>query len=149
MASQDYVGEVSKYDLITEDNLGNIYYSYLNKNGLKINSAARYADVDRASRAVITLLTNFYNNTYLTTDITIINNETALGDVQSLFWNSKDAEETTYKTLINVGETRVNPDVQQSHVQTYLRNGAQAVSANTTTSMNAITVVSVNEQMAG
>lgn len=150
MASNTTIGNVTKLDLITNDNIGNIYYTYLNKNGLKINNNATYANVDTATRNLVNLMTNIFNNVALITDKKYYNQADSpnAGDVNQLLMYTKDQEENQYQTLINVGTTRVNPEIRtQTIYQTIMYNVA-SLSSNTFEEIHGITTVMLNEQMA-
>lgn len=64
------IGNVQTMYLNTVDNLGNIYQTNISK-GFSVNPAATYRQVDTASRAINSLMTNNYMDTILITSVSV------------------------------------------------------------------------------
>lgn len=68
MNSETQIGNVTKYLLITTDNLGNKQETTINTN-LIPNSEATYGAVDEAFRAITAMTTNSYQDVICVTNI--------------------------------------------------------------------------------
>jgi len=70
MAAGTAVGQVQTMYLVTTDALENVYETNISK-GFTVNSAATYAQVNTANRALASLSTNTYSDTKLVTNISV------------------------------------------------------------------------------
>lgn len=78
MASADFIGNVTGYNVKTVDQMGNEYTTNISKS-LGVNPEATYGQIDTASRAIVGLTTNTYRDTILVTEISV-NEEVAEDD---------------------------------------------------------------------
>lgn len=70
MDSNTKIGNVTQFILVTFDSAQNVHETTLNKN-LTANPDATYAEVDTAMKALATLSSDSYSNTYLITKIDV------------------------------------------------------------------------------
>lgn len=64
------IGNIATYQLLSYDQLQNTYETNISK-GFTINGGATYRQVDTASRALIGLTNNTYDDTNLITEVSV------------------------------------------------------------------------------